>query len=395
MRRIPLYSQIIAAMVIGIVVGLIFGAKTAALGEIGKTIIQLVKVFAGPLLFFAVTDAFIRTQVQLKSAGRMVAISLINAVIALAIGLTISNVFQPGRHMRLEAKTPLALEKIDPIKSIIGYVPQNILQPFAENSILAIVAFAILTGLALRRLRSAQTKSAEDLVTTGLKVTELILAWIIKLIPLAVLTVVATTVGRYGFAPLKGLAAYLAVGLLGLTIHILVTYQFWLKFIAKVPLKFFWRGARDPIVYVTGAASSLATLPVTLKALDSMKVSPTSARLAACVGTNLNNDGILLYEAMAVLFVAQAHGIELSTGQQILAALSCALAGFGIAGIPDAGLISLSLVLTTVGLPLEILPMLLTVDWIMGRARALTNVVSDMTVAVVLDKLDGAKRIFS
>src|SRR4051794_4173423 len=118
-----------------------------------------------------------------------------------------------------------------------------------------------------------------------------------------------------------------------------------------------------------------------------MGVTPRSARLAACVGTNLNNDGILLYEAMAVLFVAQVYGIQLSVGQQLLAACSCAVAGIGIAAVPDAGLISLALVLATVGLPVEILPLLLTVDWLLSRCRAVTNVTSDFLVAVLLDRL--------
>ncbi len=122
-----------------------------------------------------------------------------------------------------------------------------------------------------------------------------------------------------------------------------------------------------------------------------MGVSPQSARLAACVGTNLNNDGILLYEAMAVLFVAQYYGIPLDFGRQLLAAASCVVAGIGIAGVPEAGLISLALVLTTVGLPTEILPLLLTVDWLLSRCRAVTNVTSDILVAVLLDRFGGGR----
>jgi Na+/H+-dicarboxylate symporter len=153
-----------------------------------------------------------------------------------------------------------------------------------------------------------------------------------------------------------------------------------------MPLRTFWAGARNAVVYALGASSSLATLPVTLRCLDRMGVSPQSARLAACVGTNLNNDGILLYEAMAVLFVAQVYGIHLTIGQQLLAAASCVIAGIGIAAVPDAGLISLALVLATVGLPGEIVPLLLTVDWLLSRCRAVTNVSSDFLVAVLLDR---------
>ena len=104
------------------------------------------------------------------------------------------------------------------------------------------------------------------------------------------------------------------------------------------------------------------------------------------MGTNLNNDGIILYEAMAVLFVAQAHGIHLTLAQQVMAALTCLVAAVGIAGVPEAGFISLSLVLATVGLPLELLPLLLTVDWIIARARSVVNVLSDMLVSIILDR---------
>ena len=132
-------------------------------------------------------------------------------------------------------------------------------------------------------------------------------------------------------------------------------------------------------------ASSLATVPVTLRALDKLGVSLRSSRLVVLVGTNLNNDGILLYEAMAVVFVAQAHGLELGLAQQVSLFAIAVVAGVGISGIPEAGLISLAIVMTTVGLPLDLVPLLLTVDWALGRLRAATNVLSDLTVSVVID----------
>jgi Na+/H+-dicarboxylate symporter len=203
--------------------------------------------------------------------------------------------------------------------------------------------------------------------------------------------VVARTVGLYGFGSFRGVLVYVAVGVLGLAFQVLVVYQAWLVLVARMPLRTFWAGAREAIATAIGTGSSLATLPVTLKALDDMGVSPRSARLAACVGTNLNNDGILLYEAMAVLFVAQVIGVDLSFGEQMLVAASCVIAGIGISGVPDAGLISLLIVLKTVKLPEEsvnaVVPFLLSVDWVLGRCRSFTNVASDMLVAVLLDKL--------
>ena len=144
---------------------------------------------------------------------------------------------------------------------------------------------------------------------------------------------------------------------------------------------------------VTGVScnSSLATIPVTLRCLRCMGVSEPSARMSACIGTNLNNDGIVLYEAMATLFLCQAMGWHLGASQQITVVLASVMAGVGIAGIPDAGLIVLPLVLTAAGLPEAAvgaaLPLIIPVDWIIARARSGVNVLADMLVAILLDRL--------
>ncbi len=292
----------------------------------------------------------------------------------------------------------VAGKKIDFFKELAGYIPTSVVKPFLDNSIIAIILLAILTGLALRRVKNEQVargeegyRVVEDFIATAFRTVEVMLGFVIALVPVAVFGVVARTIARNGFSPLVGLAVYVGVAVLGLAIQVLVVYQAWVVLVARMPLRRFWSGARDALVYVVGSSSSLATLPITLRCLDRMKVSPQSARLAACVGTNLNNDGILLYEAMAVLFVAQVYGIHMTIGRQALAALSCTLAGIGIAAVPDAGLISLALVLSTVGLPLEILPLLLTVDWFLSRCRAVCNVTSDILVAVLLDRFDDTK----
>lgn len=408
-RLIPFYAWILIAMALGACMGSALGPSAAPLGELGRLLIQLIKTFAVPLLFFAIIDAFLRTEVNLRSAGAMIGISAINATLALAIGLGISNLLQPGRSLLAagtgilsaapESSTSAPPQKLDFIATIAGYVPQNLVQPFAEGSLITIILIAILAGAALRAVKSrseaegdlASFRAVEDFLRAAFRATGIILNWIIRLVPLAVFGVVAKVVGAQGFAPFKGLGTYVGVALLGLLLQVGVVYQAWLVAFARIPLRRFWSGAKDAVVYALGSSSSLATLPVTLRCLERMKVSEQAARMAACVGTNLNNDGILLYEAMAVLFVAQAHGIELSLGQQIVAALSCLVAGVGIAGVPDAGLISLSIVLATVGLPLELLPLLLTVDWVLSRARATTNVISDLTLAVLLDRVEAGK----
>jgi Na+/H+-dicarboxylate symporter len=384
-------------MVLGSIAGLVFGAAIAPVGEIGRLIIQAVKVFATPLLFFAILHGVTATRIEGRHAGRMFLVATFNATIALAIGLAVSNFLRVGDRLAplfasaSTSATTGASEtpKIEFGRFLTTFVPTSILQPFVENIAVTVILLALLVGFGLRKLRhdpelASMITGAEGAIRVGLRITEVILEWIIKLIPLAVFSVVAQTVGRSGLEALHNLSYYVGMGLLGLGLHILITHHAWLIYLRR-PIREFWRAAKEPVVYAMGANSSLATLPLTLKALDRLKVSRASSTLGACVGTNFNNDGILLYEAMAALMVAQALGYQLAISSQLTIAFLCMVAAMGIAGIPEAGFISLAVVLSTVGLPIEALPLLLTVDWIIARGRSVVNVLSDMVVSLAIE----------
>lgn len=398
-----LSGQIAVAIATGIVVGLSLGTDASQLGELGKILITLIKAIAGPLIFFAIVESIITSEMRGKDFLKLFRVVTINALFAALIGLTLSNLIEPGKHLDLGQKVNVSAEemkkfdiaknKIDITKTITGFFPTNIVDPFQQNTVISIVFLALLTGFSFRRVRQKQIqndsqayRSLENIFSSCYQMLEVVLSWVILVIPLSIFGVVAKTVGEYGFSPLKGLAFYLGVAIAGFLIQILVVYQAWIKFYAKIPLRKFWRTVREPVMYGLGCNSSLATLPVTLSALDKLGVSKRASRLGACVGTNLNNDGILLYEAMAVIFVAQAYGIQMDFSQQMLATLFAIIGAIGITGIPEAGIISLSLVLTTVGLPLEILPILLTVDWIIARGRTVVNVLGDIVTSIVVDQ---------
>ena len=400
MRKAGLTGRIIFGLAAGIPVGLWLGADAAILGEIGKVVIQAIKLAAAPLLIFTIVGSVLSTDVDAKDGARMAFFAFVNSVIALSIGLLLSNLLKPGLHLAAMAGAPsgdvlgaAAGKKLGIASFMSNIVPPSLVQPFIDNAIFPLVVLSLTFGLALRKLKNAgePVEGIERAITVMRQAMEVILSWIIQLAPFAVFGVVATSVGKYGFAPIKGLAAYVGVGLLGLLLHPLIVYQGWLRFYVKMPLRRFWAEAKEPSIYSIGANSSLATLPLTLKALDNLGVSKSASTLGACVGTNLNNDGIILYEAMAVLFVAQAHGIHLSFAQQLSAAFSCLIAAMGIAGVPEAGFISLALVLATVGLPVELLPLLLTVDWILARARSVVNVLGDMINSILIDRAAGRR----
>jgi DAACS family dicarboxylate/amino acid:cation (Na+ or H+) symporter len=392
--------QIILALILGAVVGKVFGTSVGSLGEIGKVVIVLIKAAATPLLFFVILSSILTSEISGKLGSKLIMITSFNSICALIIGIGLSQIFRAGEslsqiHSTMTTPDQLAKyagQKINFIESFKAYFPESFMKPFVDNAVISLIFIALLLGFALRKVRTHANEDEKKIIekfthflSIMTKMFEVALTWLVHLVPLAVFGVVAKTVGEFGFEPLKGLSQYLAVGMTGLFLHVFIVYQGWLLY-KGIPLRYFWNKVRTTLVYAWGVNSSLATLPLTLKSLDELKVSKKASTLGACVGTNLNNDGILLYEGMAVFFVAQAAGIQMDLTTQLTAALICVMGTIGIAGIPEAGFITLSLVLTTVGLPTEILPMLLTVDWILGRGRSVVNVLGDMTVSIALDE---------
>ncbi|MEN9724354.1 MAG: hypothetical protein RJB38_2340 [Pseudomonadota bacterium] len=362
------------------------------LSEVSKIIIQLIKAIAVPLLFFAIVNAVSQTLVTWRQAVRLFLVSGLNATVALAIGLGLSHLVQPGRFLRElwsqsgatgGSAAPPVLPEWGFWKTLSSWIPTSVVQPFYENAVIPVVVLALVFGLALKH--EDESSPIREVLTALQRLVERMLFSVTRWIPLAVFASVAASVAKSGFRPFLGLFPYLGVAILGLTLHIAVTYQSWIVFFARISLRRFWREAREPIVQSFATNSSLATLPFTLRALDRLGVSRRASALGACVGTNLNNDGIVLYEGMAFLFVAQAMGLDLSWSQQVAAAGLCLVTAMGIAGVPEAGFVSLALVLSTVGISTENLGLLLSVDWILGRARSITNVLSDMVVSIAVD----------
>jgi Na+/H+-dicarboxylate symporter len=232
--------------------------------------------------------------------------------------------------------------------------------------------------------------AVESFVRTITEALVTALGWVVLAVPFAAFCLVAQSVGRSGLGVFADLWLFLAAIMGAMALHALGWYALFIRIAAGRSPRDFYRAAADAVVTGVGTNSSLATVPVTLRALDRLGVSPESARLAALAGTNLNNDGISLYEVMAALMIAQACGLDLGIGGQALLAVAALTAAAGIAGIPEAGLVVLPLVLDAAGLPESVIavavPLVVPVDWILARCRTVVNVLADMTVATVLDR---------
>ncbi len=387
-----------------------FGYRNADLGPLGMLVVRLLKALATPLVFVSILDAFLKTAISLRSGLRLLAVCALNVSVAMTIGLLILDVGEPGTRWagKLEAlgglvggaSGPRAADaSLDPLKNLAGFVPESVVAPFSGNLVLSIVLLAVLTGVALRQVRDqAGPELAPALVTTAhlvdvfQRVITRMLLFVADLMPFAVAFIVADVVGKAGIGVFSVLWIFLVTMLAGLLIHALGWYPL-LGWVAgrTSPLRFF-RGALDPVVTAVSCNSSLATMPVTLEALKRLGVREESARLSACVGTNFNNDGIMLYEAMATLFLCQAMGLHLSLPEQLSVVAASVMAGVGIAGIPEAGLVILPLVLASAGLSeaavAVAIPLIIPVDWILARVRSGVNVLADMVVALVLDRFE-------
>lgn len=414
----PLYIQVLIAVMCGVVLGVIFGQepylgglRNEQLGKLGLFVVTLLKTLAIPLIFFAILDALIRTSIPLRQGGKLLLICLVNVVVAMGIGLAIMNLWQPGLAWRGHvdellhlvpgtAPSAAAMASVQagadsPIEYLLSYIPRTLADPFSSNNIIGVVLLALIIGTTLRLLQSKSRQVGGVMSAVAGAVERIygwlvqILEWIILVVPLAVFGVVAAVVGKSGVGVFSVLWIFLAAMLAGLAIHSLIYYPLVAWLVGKKSPRVYLGQGADAIMTAVSCNSSLATVPVTLRCLERMQVSAQSARLAACVGTNLNNDGITLYEAMAALFLAQALGFDLPMPKQILIVLASIIAGAGVAGIPEAGLIVLPLVLAAAGLPDQVIiaaiPLIMTVDWIIARARSGVNVLSDMLVAILLD----------
>jgi Na+/H+-dicarboxylate symporter len=415
--RFPLALRVVVGVAVGIAAGVLFrgdpivaGLTTADLGPLGMLVIRLLKALATPLILVAILDSFLKTQISARSGLHLLGVCVMNVSVAMVIGGVVLNVFQPGASWagQLDAlglaaggaslAAPPPTATLSPLKNLAGFIPESVIDPFSKNLVISVVLLSVLLGAALRRVRdqgqhTAAMQTVEHLIEVAYAALTTMLMGVAELMPFAVALIVAEVVGKAGIAVFEVLWVFLASILGGLLVHALVYYPLsvW-AWSGRTPWAYL-RGGLDAVVTAVSCNSSLATMPVTLRCLRDMGVREEAARLSACVGTNFNNDGIMLYEAMATLFLCQALGMPLGIGGQLMVAASAIMAGVGIAGIPEAGLIILPLVLGAAGVPeaavAVAIPLVVPVDWILARVRSGVNVLADMQVAVVLDRLEG------
>jgi Na+/H+-dicarboxylate symporter len=390
-NRLPLFYQILLALSLGIVVGVTWGPGAAVLSLPSKLILRLLGALAPPLILTAIVHTLMTAEFGGRDSLKLARLLILNTLVAILIGLCVANIIQPGVGANLAipetpSHSPQKSANANPLATFLDNVPKSLFGPLGDDGkVIGVIFIGVAFGLALRSQRKREIVTVEDFAELALTTLIRVLHWIIAVVPLAVFGIIASIVGTQGFGGFKALGLFVVSVIIALLLHamyylIRIRFGSWVRPFAVL------RGTRDALITAFSTASSTATMPVTFECLrDKVGIREKSASLGAMVGANFNNDGTALYEAMAALFVAQMLGMHLDLQQQILVVLTSVMASVGAAGIPEAGLVTMTMVFNAVGLPLQFIPILLTVDWFLDRCRTAINVMGDINVSCLIE----------
>lgn len=388
-NAIPLYFRILIALVAGLLAGIVLGERAMIFHLPSSVILQLLGALAPPLILVAVSHVMLTAEIPRQKAIRLIGLLILNTCVAVVIGLLVANTVRPGTWSSIDVPRPEERaegERLSPVELMLQNIPKSIVGPLGDKqNIIGVILIAVAFGIAMRQVKDKPIGTVTDLVEIAYTTLLVVLHWIIHLVPLGVFAIVAKVVGVNGFGPFKAMGVFVLAVLLALLLQT-TWYLLRIRLFSWVRPWDVLKGMRDALLMAFSTDSSTATMPVTYTCLkEKVGVREQSASLGALVGANFNNDGTALYEAMAALFVAQLSGQHLTLTQQLLVVLTSIVASVGAAGIPEAGLVTMTLVFTAVGLNVEYIALLLTVDWFLDRCRTVINVLGDVNVSCLLD----------
>jgi len=402
-----LNTQIFLGALFGIGLGVLFaqlgpeagGVKQGIYlcGIVGTLFIDLLKMVLVPLVFtsIAVGVANLRQHSQLHRVWiSTLGFFLLSMAAAILLALAAANWFQPGKGLSLElfqgANQNIAAKQMSFAEFVANFLHGLFVNPFtalAQGNVLAIVMFALLLGIALV-VGGERYKNILQLLQEGLELMLGMVGWIMRLAPFGILALLAQLLATQNIEVLSSLARFVVVAIGTILVHGLIVLPLLLFSITKIPPLKFFHGAREALITAFATSSSSATLPITLRCAEQhLHVKPSIAGFVIPLGATANMDGTALYEAFAALFVANLAGIELDMAQQLIVFFTTMLAAIGAPGIPSAGMVTMVMVLQSVGLPAEAVAILLPIDRLLDTFRTMVNVEGDMIGSLVVQRL--------
>jgi Na+/H+-dicarboxylate symporter len=422
--HIKLHWQILIALVLAVIAGYLSGADGTLLGVvlypvyafIGTLFLNALKMIIVPLIMSSIITGVSSvggTHGLGRLGGKTLLFYLTTSLLAILTGLLFVNLLNPGivngvpagevMGLNLEAANQVA-DKVqgksvaDLTGVFLSMVPPNVVAAAAEGQMLGLIFFSLLFGYFMTRIDKDNCTMLERFWQGVADVMMAITNFIMKFAPLGVFGLVAKTVAGISPEQLDELAVSLGTFtlsvLLALAVHVLVSMPILLAFIARVNPMLHYKAMMPALLTAFSTASSSATLPLTMECVqDNAKVSSRTSSFVLPLGATVNMDGTALYECVAAMFIAQAYGLELSFVTQFTIVLIALLTSIGVAGIPAASLVAITIILTTIGLPAEAIGLILAVDRILDMFRTSVNVFSDSCGAVIIAKSEGEQGI--
>lgn len=384
-----LLSQILIAFVLAIILGLIFKESISVLQPLGDLFLRLIKFIIAPLVLSTLVIG-VASIGDPKSLGRVgsktIGYYMITTAIAIAIGLGIAYLISPGEGLSIDV--PEAEVEVNEtegvVQTFLEIVPENPFTALAEGDILQIIFFAIFIGLAITFIGS-KADPVYQFFDAFSEIMFKITGVIMRFAPIGVLGLVAPIIGEYGPKVLLPLLKIIIAVAIACALHAIIVYSLSVKMFAKMnPLTFF-KGISPAAIVAFSTASSAGTLPVTIKnTQENLGVSNKISSFVLPLGATINMDGTAIYQGVAVVFIAQFYGMDMTLMQLTTVVLTTVLASIGTAGVPGAGMIMLAMVLAAINLPLEGIALIAGIDRILDMFRTSINIVGDASAAVVV-----------
>lgn len=400
LKGISLGNWILIGMVLGLIVGLIvnfyitdpFIKDIVLMNNVfylgGNLFIKLMKMLVVPLVFFSIVVGVasisdIRTIGSI--GGTTILIYLLTTALAVTVALAIGIVVQPGAglHMAGIADTANVTANQTMTDTILNMVPDNPFSSLASGDMLPVIIFGLLIGIILAKLRD-ETEAFNKIFTEGNRIMMEMTSIVMKFAPIGVFCLMARTFGGLGLDGLLPLGKYFVCVLIGLAIQAFVVYPSLLVIFTRLnPVKFFRRFF--PVMFFAFSSStSNATIPLNLEKLSEMGVSRDVSSFTIPLGATINMDGTAIMQGVAVMFAAQAYGIDLGTSALLTVIFTAVMASIGTAGVPSVGLVTLTMVFNSVGLPVQAIGVIFGIDHILDMFRTAVNVTGDAVCTIIV-----------
>lgn len=392
-----LWMKIFIGLILGVATGLILGPSAEYLKPIGTVFLSLINMIIIPLVLSSMVVGItsIHDPKKLGRVGiRTLAMYLITTLIAIGFGLILINLFEVGRGLNLQvsaasAKTLASTESPSLSSIFLSIVPSNPVVSMVQGNIMQIIVFALFLGMAIN-FAGDKGKPLLNVMNSLADVMYRLTSIIMEFAPIGVFAIMAWVAGTFGIALLIPLLKFLLVFYIASLVHVVVVFCGILRFMSKLNPWPFFKGMSDAIMVAFTTCSSSATLPVSMHCTqENLGVSKNITSFVLPLGCTINMNGTAIFQAMSAVFIAQAYGIEFDIQTMIILVLTTTLAAIGTAGIPGSGFIMLSAVFTSVGLPLEGLAILASIDRLREMVATVLNITGDAVVAVYVAKKEG------